>query len=82
MPLLARGDPGPPKIVEVEEKYSAIEGWLALLLILQTLSIIDIPYRLFQNKLLVATCSLKGIRHRCLSFTRGQLKSLKAVGTR
>jgi len=26
VPLQARGDPGPPKIVEVEEKYSAIEG--------------------------------------------------------
>ena len=26
MPLMAKGPPGPPKIVEIEEKYSAIEG--------------------------------------------------------
>ena len=26
VPLKATGDPGPPKIVEVQEKYSAVEG--------------------------------------------------------
>jgi hypothetical protein len=26
VPLMAKGPPGPPKIVEIEEKYSAIEG--------------------------------------------------------
>ena len=28
VPLLAKGPPGPPKIVEIEKKYSAIEGTL------------------------------------------------------
>ena len=28
MPLKAIGDPGPPKIVEIQEKYSAVEGWI------------------------------------------------------
>ena len=26
VPLLAKGPPGPPRIVEIEKKYSAIEG--------------------------------------------------------
>ena len=26
MPLKAIGDPGPPKIVEIQEKYGAVEG--------------------------------------------------------
>ena len=26
VPLQAKGPPGPPRIVEIEEKYSAIEG--------------------------------------------------------
>lgn len=26
VPLTAKGPPGPPKIVEIEKKYSAIEG--------------------------------------------------------
>ena len=26
VPLAAKGPPGPPKIVEIEKKYSAIEG--------------------------------------------------------
>ena len=26
VPLVAKGPPGPPKIVEIEKKYSAIEG--------------------------------------------------------
>ena len=26
VPLMAKGPPGPPKIVEIEKKYSAIEG--------------------------------------------------------
>ena len=26
VPLAAKGPPGPPRIVEIEEKYSAIEG--------------------------------------------------------
>ena len=26
VPLVASGDPGPPKIVEIQEKYSAVEG--------------------------------------------------------
>ena len=26
MPLVAKGPPGPPRIVEIQEKYSAIEG--------------------------------------------------------
>jgi hypothetical protein len=31
VPLMAKGPPGPPKIVEIEEKYSAIEGKLVQL---------------------------------------------------
>ena len=27
VPLTAKGPPGPPKIVEIEKKYSAIEGY-------------------------------------------------------
>ncbi len=30
MPLKATGDPGPPRIVEIQEKYSAVEGKLFL----------------------------------------------------
>ena len=30
VPLMAKGPPGPPKIVEIEEKYSAIEGEIVL----------------------------------------------------
>jgi hypothetical protein len=26
VPLKATGDPGPPRIVEIQEKYSAVEG--------------------------------------------------------
>ena len=26
MPLKATGQPGPPRIVEIQEKYSAVEG--------------------------------------------------------
>ena len=26
VPLMAKGPPGPPRIVEIEKKYSAIEG--------------------------------------------------------
>lgn len=26
VPLVAAGNPGPPKIVEIQEKYSAVEG--------------------------------------------------------
>ena len=30
VPLVAKGPPGPPKIVEIEKKYSAIEGSIFL----------------------------------------------------
>jgi hypothetical protein len=30
VPLMAKGPPGPPKIVEIEKKYSAIEGLSSL----------------------------------------------------
>ena len=33
VPLQAKGPPGPPRIVEIEEKYSAIEGEILVLIL-------------------------------------------------
>ena len=33
VPLKAIGEPGPPRIVEIQEKYGAVEGWFEMILI-------------------------------------------------
>ena len=33
VPLKAIGEPGPPRIVEIQEKNGAVEGWFEMILI-------------------------------------------------
>ena len=65
VPLKAIGDPGPPKIVEIQEKYGAVEGKQFY----SSSSLISCQF-FFQIKQLAVTCLLKETLHLLLNFTR------------
>ena len=89
VPLVAKGPPGPPKIVEIEKKYSAIEG--SIFFIKTHISIYsnssNITYKIIpkkcniflQNKLLAVTYTSKEILPLHFHFIKEPPKLLKVA---
>ncbi len=76
VPLMAKGPPGPPKIVEIEKKYSAIEGTeIKIYLNFDHFTIF------FQSKRHAATCLSRATRLPPSSFSKELARSSRADAT-